>query len=324
MAEHAGFVAYPGSPPELTATIREGVERSNAGPGSLTLQIWEHNDVASRPLTLPVLSGIEQADFLVADITRLNVNVTYEVGYAIGIQKRALLVKYSAISGDDALIHKIGIFDTLGYEKYADAGELAAIIQRTYDLTPLKVHGEPDTRAPAYLLETPIRTPEMTRIVARVKRARLFYRSFTPSEDARLSATDAIRHVSRSIGVLVPLLSPEFQDADVHNIRAAFVAGLAHGMGKVTLVLQDGRHPVPLDLRDAAETYSELHEIHRHIERFAGDIYEILQKTDVVASVPGSLLQKISFGDPVAKTNSRASLTTTSRPMSIIVPSEEK
>jgi hypothetical protein len=301
LAEHAGFVAYPGSPPELAATIRDAVERANAGLASPTFQIWERNDVAGRPLTLPVLSGIEQAQVLVADVTRLNFNVTYEVGYAIGFQRRVLLVKHSAITGDDALVLKTGIFDTLGYKTYSNADELAAILQCTLDLTPLKVEAEPDTKAPAYLLETPVRTPEMTRIVARVKRARLFYRSFTPSEDARLSATDAIRHISKSIGVLTPLLSPEFQDAAVHNIRAAFVAGLAHGMGKVTLVLHDGHHPVPLDLRDAVETYIGLDDINRHVERFAGDVYEILQKTDVIASVPGSLLQRASLGDPMAE-----------------------
>lgn len=301
MAQYTGFVAYPSSPPELTATIRDAVEMLNVESGSLAFQTWEHNDVAGRPLTVPILSGIEQANVLVADVTRLNFNVTYEVGYAIGIQKRVLLVKNSAMTGDNALVLKTGIFDTLGYETYSNAEELRAILKRTADLTPLKIETEPDTKAPAYLLETPVRTTEMTRIVARVKRARLFYRSFTPSEDARLSAVDAIRHVSRSIGVLIPLLSPEFQDAVVHNIRAAFVAGLAHGMGKVTLVLQDRNHPVPLDLRDAAETYTGLEDINRHIECFAGDVYEILQKTDIVSAVPGSMLQRISLGDPMAE-----------------------
>jgi len=99
----------------------------------------------------------------------------------------------------------------------------------------------------------------------------------------------------------VPLLSPEFDDAVVHNIRAAFVAGLAHGMGKETLVLQDGRHSAPLDLRDAAETYQSLDDINRHVERFAGDVYEVLQKSDVVEGVPDSLLQRVSLGDPMAE-----------------------
>ncbi len=116
MAEHTGFIAYPSSPPELTSTIRDAVEMANAGPNSPSFQIWEHNDIAGRPLIQPVLSGIEQSQVLVADVTRLNFNVTYEIGYAIGIQKRVRLVKYSALVGDDMLALKVGVFDTLGFE----------------------------------------------------------------------------------------------------------------------------------------------------------------------------------------------------------------
>lgn len=195
MVEHTAFVAYPGSPPELAATIRDAVKEANAGPGDLSLQLWEHNDIAGRPLSVPVLSGIEQARVLVADITRLNFNVTYEVGYAIGIQKRVLLIKYSAITSDDTLVLRTGVFDTLGYRAYSDAERLAEIFQRVSDLTPLKIEAELDTRAPAYLLETPVRTPEMTRIVARVKRARLFYRSFSCPKGAEGNAEGRRSHV---------------------------------------------------------------------------------------------------------------------------------
>ena len=301
MADQTGFVAYPSTPSELGFIIREAVAKANAGPASLVFRPWEQNDVAGRPLTSPVLSGIEEGQLLVADITRLNFNVTYEIGYALGAQRRVLLVKNNALVDDPALVLKTGIFDTLGYETYYSADELAGLLKRTIDLTPLPVGTELDLRAPAYLVETPVRTPEMTRIVARVKRARLFYRSYTPSEDSRLSAPDAIRHVSRSMGVLVPLLSPEFADSEVHNLKAAFVAGLAHGMGKVTLVLQQAQHPVPLDLRDAAETFANLNDINRHVERFAGDVYEVMQRNDVPAVIPESLLQQISLGDPMAE-----------------------
>lgn len=301
MANHKGFVAYPSYLPELSQTIRDATAAANARSTALTYLLWEHSDVSGRPLVLPTLTGIETAAVLVADVTRLNFNVTYEVGFAIGLRRRVLLVKHSAIVGDDKQVLRTGIFDTLGYSSYDSVDALTDILQNTTDITPLKIESDLDTKAPAYVLETPVRTPEMTRIIARVKRARLFYRSFTPAEDVRLSANAAIHHVSRSLGVLVPLLSPEFADAEIHNIRAAFVAGLAHGMSKVTLVLQDGRHAVPLDLRDAAETYLGIDDINRHIERFAGNVYELLQKTDVAVSAPGSVLQSISLGDPMAE-----------------------
>src|SRR2546428_171297 len=53
-----------------------------------------------------------------------------KLGYAIGFQRRALLIKHSAINSDDELVLKAGIFDTLGYKTYSDADGLAAILQR--------------------------------------------------------------------------------------------------------------------------------------------------------------------------------------------------
>ena len=296
------FVAYPGYPPEISSYIQESVRKINSDKSlDINFHTWEHNDIAGRPIILPILSGIEDASLLVADITRLNFNVSYEIGYAIGFKKRVLLIRNSSLKSDEKAVIKTGIFDTLGYQPYKDSIELADILKKTLELSPINISSDVDTKAPLYLLETPVRTLEMTRIVARVKRARLFYRSFTPSEDARLAAIDAIRHVSKSIGVLVPLLSPDFTDAQVHNIRAAFVAGLSHGMGKETLVLQDGRHSIPLDLRDSAETYFDLEDINSKIEQFAGNIYEKLQKREDFIIEKGSLLQNVSLGDPMAE-----------------------
>lgn len=301
MTADVGFIAYPGTPSELSSVIREATNLANAEAGPVSYETWEHNDIAGKPLTTPILSGIESAQLLVADVTRLNFNVTYEIGYAIGIKKRVLLIRNSTITSDDTVVLKVGIFDTLGHERYSNSEELSQILRRPIDFSPLKTDAELDKRAPVYLLECPVRTPEMVRIVARVKKARLFYRSFTPAEESRLSAIDAIHHVARSMGVLVPLLSPEFEGSEIHNIRAAFLAGLAHGMSKKTLVLYNGRHPVPLDLRDSAETYINMDDINRHIESFAGDIYEEMQKTDVLEGTMGSLLQQVSLGDPMAE-----------------------
>ena len=49
--------------------------------------------------------------------------------------------------------------------------------------------------APVYLIEARFRTDSVTRIISRVKKARLFYRSFDPQESPRLSAREAFEQV---------------------------------------------------------------------------------------------------------------------------------
>jgi hypothetical protein len=92
---------------------------------------------------------------------------------------------------------------------------------------------------PVYLIEARIRTDPVTRIISRVKKARLFFRSYDPQESARLSGSDAFTQVAESYGVLLHLLSNHMVDAPIHNIRVAFLAGLAEGFGRVLLLLQE-------------------------------------------------------------------------------------
>ena len=141
----------------------------------------------------------------------------------------------------------------------------------------------------------------MGHIIARVKKARVNYRSFTPSEHSRLAAVEAVQHVANSHGVLIPLLPHTVKDSKVHNIRAAFVAGLAHGMKKVTLMLQSGDQPVPLDVRDFVRSWRHPKEIDEHIETLARDIFEQLQTADSLELPASGLLASLSFGDPMAE-----------------------
>ena len=82
------FYAYPSSIADVTQVIHAAKRTLSATRRDLDLQLWEENDISGRPLTDPIFEGIAGADILVADITAMNFNVTFEIGYAIGLGKR--------------------------------------------------------------------------------------------------------------------------------------------------------------------------------------------------------------------------------------------
>ncbi|WP_018234452.1 hypothetical protein [Thioalkalivibrio thiocyanodenitrificans] len=82
-----GFFAYASQPHQLTRLIQEAVAIANRS-GGCHYTTWEENDIAGRPLTAPIFEGLDGANALVADITTMNLNVTFETGYAIGIVNR--------------------------------------------------------------------------------------------------------------------------------------------------------------------------------------------------------------------------------------------
>lgn len=301
MSQKSGFIAYPGQPESIAQTIRDAASLINTD-SSFDFQTWEENDIAGRHLTAPIFSGLKNSNILIADITRLNFNVTYEIGYAIGVGKRAFLVRNNQFTQDKETVTKIGIFDTLGYEGYTNTEELVALIRSIKDLNPLRTITKLNNRAPVFIIETPLKGDVLTHLISRVKKARLFYRSFTPSEESRMSAIETIMHVSSSYGIIIPLLSPDFKDATIHNIRAAFVAGLSHGLNKTTLLLQDKGGPLsPLDIRDYVKNYTHPDDITNHIHRFSLSVYGKLQKVKEPVLPSGNLLSTVVFGDPMAE-----------------------
>ncbi|MFZ6731174.1 P-loop ATPase, Sll1717 family [Undibacterium sp. Ji42W] len=298
---HLVFVAYPSRDQNLLTVIREGLARASAKLNSIRFEPWEFNDVVGTPIISPVINKIEQSSFIVADISYLNLNVVYEIGYAIGKKKRVFLIRHTGTAGDKDLANRVGIFDTVGYAEYSDSDALAYRLTGYIEQKPLEFTGIIDNKAPVYVVEPPQKGDAATMMTSRLKKTRYRYRSFNPSEDSRLSATDAIKQVSSSAGVMVSFESDAREWANVHNIRTMFVAGLADGMEKPCLILAPAGFTVPLDVRDDAKHYTHPDDIAEHVASFALELTEHLQLVETPLKASLNSLQNMTFGDPTAE-----------------------
>ncbi|GED21623.1 nucleoside 2-deoxyribosyltransferase [Halomonas halmophila] len=303
--KESGFYAYASHPPEVGQTIEQAVEALQTSPKN-EVKTWKALDIPGHFISEKVLEGIESCDFLVADISQLNFNVTYEIGYAIGKGKRILLTKNKTIREVSPAIREVGIFDTLGYKEYQNSQELSEFINSANKSSPFAVSNKINVKSPVYLLEGMHKTDWASRIVSRIKKARFLFRSFDPNEQPRLAASDAIVQVSQSHGVVVPLLSNNVVGADVHNIRGAFIAGLSDGMEKALCILQQGDDPVPLDYRDFVCITRHPDDVNEHIADFAGKVAEAFQKdTEVATSSADTFLQSLDLGSTSAENEMR-------------------
>ncbi|MDO8769426.1 MAG: hypothetical protein Q7K57_12125 [Burkholderiaceae bacterium] len=296
------FVAYSSRDSRLAEMIALGIAKANRKVGKrIHYEPWEFNDIAGNPLISPILEGIDASKYVVADITYLNPNVVYEVGFAIGRSRRCFLIRHQGTAGDERIAREVGIFDTLGYDSYTDDESLANSLSAYVDPTPLQVPVSLDRLAPVYVVEPPAKGGIATLMTSRLKKAKYKYRSFNPAEDSRLSASDAIRQVGASSGVLLSILDGDHEQNIVHDIRTLFVAGLAHGMGKPTLILAEVSAKIPLDVRDEVKTYSRQEDIVQHIASFSLEITEYLQQGDPKPLKSLTQLQTLQIGDPTAE-----------------------
>ena len=301
-----GFFAYASNPAEIGQTIESAVQASNLG-SDFCVNTWKSLDIPGHFIADKVFEGIDNCDFLIADISVLNFNVTYEIAYAIGRGKRVLITKNASIRDSSPSIRDVGIFDTLGYKQYQNSSELSCFIKDACTVNPLNIPNKINMQSPVYLLEGMFKTDWATRIVSRIKKARFLFRSFDPNEQPRLSAHDAINQVSQSHGVVVPLLSKNSVGSEVHNMRGAFIAGLTEGMGnKALCMLQHEEDPVPLDYRDFVNFTYHPDDINDCIAEFASRVAEAFQqkKPDQTDS-KDTFLQSLDLGSSSAENEMR-------------------
>ncbi|MBV5349958.1 hypothetical protein JZU71_02015, partial [bacterium] len=100
----------------------------------------------------------------------------------------------------------------------------------------------------------------------------------------------------------MPFISHEIVDNENHNLRAAFLLGLAHGYEVEALAIQYGNGPAPLDYREFITNSTYRHETEVHVTKFANEVLIWNQKSvtrdDKTAL---GLLNQIYFGSPAAE-----------------------
>lgn len=301
------FIAYPAHPKTIGESIEAGVKKLRKFSKRARLETWRELDIAGHFISAEVLAKIEQKDAFIADISVLNFNVTYEVGYAIGKKKRLLLIRQKQIKEGEQEIRELGIYDTLGWKEYENADELVEVINASSSEKPLEFNpSQINRKAPVYLLDAKFKTDPIVRIKSRIKKAALFFRSFDPDETSRMSAHDAIHSVAESVGVLVPLITKQEKGAKFHNLRASFLAGLAEGMGKELSILQLGDDPVPVDYRDLVTVCKHEEQINEAIADFAIKITLAFQSgAPPVVREPKSFLERLTLGASAAENEFR-------------------
>jgi hypothetical protein len=300
----AGVVfVYPADPAELGETARRAVDAVGSSLHRETPSFWPDPGQAGAFMDAPILQQIEECDYLAADLTGLTFNISYQIGYAIGRGKPMLTTKNAAFKADDQLAREVGLFGTFTQREYQNAQQLAAILTSAADATKFAIPAaKVNQKAPVYVLLPKTKTDLEVHLISRVKKARLFFRTFDPEEQGRLSVYEAVKNVAASYGVIMPFLPNSRKDAESHNLRAAFLAGLATAMEKEVLLLQFGKTPVPQEYGDLVRRTTTAPQINAQIAEFAPAITDKLQSDFRPVIVgPGTFLAKINLGATAAE-----------------------
>lgn len=292
------FVAFAARDRFLAETI--ALAATNSSTSDLEYVVWSREDQSGYPVHRAVRGWLDEAQGLVADITLVNDNVTYEIGYAIGTGKDIRIIRNAAV--DLSHVKQIGLVDTLLRDEFRTRAELESILRGRQAPRNKWLASAGNERQPVYVLSPPAPTEFNTRLFSAVKkRSRFKFRSFKPWEVGRLTAQEAWDQVSASFGVIVTWAEGTSQEAQRNNQRAAFLFGLARGRDIPALLLAHERTELPTDLREQATRFSALADLNEIVTEFRDEVQDEMNDREVARPLPLALLDLIRCGDPAAE-----------------------
>ena len=300
MAPLKGFIAYTSHSPIVGKTIELAIKKFDATFGEGVFKSWKQDDTIGKFVISPILRNIDNAQCLVADITFANPNVFYEIGYAIGSRKKVFPIQNKAVEIDKEKISRAIGFDTILTKRIANSDELFDFLSSQLDFEPIPITQLPDRQVPLYLLYPPVLTDSWGQIVSHIKPIGRF-KEFDPNEQSRIPVHEVIEKIATSYGVVIPFLTPDMADYEIHNLRASFVAGLANGMRRVTLFIQNGEGELPADFRDHVKHFHDTEKLERIIEGFASRVFSQTQKDSATIDINATDLAKLNIGSTIAE-----------------------
>jgi hypothetical protein len=244
------------------------------------------------------------SEVIVADVSSLNFNVLFEIGYALGLGVPVIPIRDVSYVRDEKDFDELGLLDTLGYIDFENSEDLANKLPTVIKtVKPVFSQRYPLSQdQPLYIVKSPVASDGLVKLMSGIKKSGMRFRTFDPKEMSRLSLQDSYKQVQLSLGVVAHLMSNNRRGARAHNARAAFICGLAMAAEKYVMMLQEEEQAQPIDYRDVIRTYTDPLQVQVLLGAFIQPLYEAFQNTRFVPiTLPLRPLETLDFGDVAAE-----------------------
>ena len=119
------FFAYSSSHPTLRESIQEAVRELNAGK-QINIKTWEKCSIGGKFVINAICDAIDEAELFFADLTGLNANVMFELGYAIARDKRIWLIFDETYTEGKKMFNQLKVLTTVGYSPCCNSDDIVS------------------------------------------------------------------------------------------------------------------------------------------------------------------------------------------------------
>ncbi|MHB1954187.1 MAG: P-loop ATPase, Sll1717 family [Sulfobacillus sp.] len=318
-----GFYAYPSQPPRFAETIEEAIKDINSrGEGNIHVDSWKDLRTTGKPIITEICREIRKSDIFLCDITGLNTNVLFELGFAVAQNKRIWITVDNAVPSHIEAAQQLGsVINNLGYSAYSNHEQIVSAFFKEHpwsdsQATPLSEFAsllgssrdQVDTKDIFYLKSVLEHTAskKLSKFLKQLHRSILVDDA---SENRYQPFQRYLRNINNSRCVVIHLLSDEHSGGRlVANPKYAFLGGMTYGFGKPLLMLSQEPYQTPLDYQELLIVHATAQECVSAAESWLASVFikgarrtATSLESQTEAKDSGLTLLEISLGEPVAE-----------------------
>ena len=125
------LVLYPSQPTTIASTIEAAKDILHRTRRGETWLSWRDLNVTGRIIFCRICEAMRLSETVVADVTTLNFNLLFEIGYALGLEMPVVPVRDTTYTRDKRVFDDLGLLDTIGYTDFQNSEQLATALAST-------------------------------------------------------------------------------------------------------------------------------------------------------------------------------------------------
>lgn len=122
--ESRGVFLYPAKPATVALTIEEAVKILKEKLPAKKWYSWKDFRPTGQMIFCEICKRIRHSDYVVADVTTLNFNLLFEIGFAIGLGIPVSPIRDTTIITNKTEFDELGMLDTIGYVDFQNSQQL--------------------------------------------------------------------------------------------------------------------------------------------------------------------------------------------------------
>ncbi len=255
------FWAYSNHPHKVKEDIDDAVKRINEN-GVISIKTWEMMSIDGNIIINEILKEIDDCDVFLCELTNLNNNVLFELGYAIAHRKKIrIFIKQSMQNVRDEF-KSLNLLTPIGFVDYINSGQILNSLWKLVDDAEVDILSKMTSEAflgnynNLLYMKSFYNVNSSISLTRAIDELNIKLVVDDPNEVSTQTLDWYVKNLISCNSFLAHLQSADYENCKIHNAKISLISGIAFGLNILMLMLVEEPFEIPTDFSKIIKVYS--------------------------------------------------------------------